>query len=234
MTACIAEAQSCIDLSVVRREKSNEKSQNPDNYAILKGIYLIALLRIKEVFVSSCSHCLGDNCFPCFSSILLETSNFLLFLLLMFILMSDYNSSVAAILLKLEKRIAEVPIESKDLGFTKSGPYIYELLADLNITHDTASKLTDIIEQAALLLEEDKQLREKGTVSRLESIGDILKIIFRDKLNAHANSYRVSLLFCKMVKEFYDLCLIVEVIVVFLSTVTFEIYFMKNFPYGCS
>ncbi|KAF2323322.1 hypothetical protein GH714_034614 [Hevea brasiliensis] len=93
---------------------------------------------------------------------------------------------------KLEKRIAEVPIESKELGFTKPGPYIYELLADLNINHETATKLTDIIEEAALLLEEDKQHRAKGTVCRLESIGDILKIIFKEKNNAHANFYRVS------------------------------------------
>ncbi|WCJ40717.1 hypothetical protein M5689_021626 [Euphorbia peplus] len=132
LTACISEANSCIDLSIVRTGKSNDKSQNPDNYAILK-----------------------------------------------------------AILLKLEKRIAEVPIESKDLGFTKPGPYIYELLADLNITYETAPKLIEIVEQAALLLEEDKQMTDKGTLSRLEIIGDILNIIFRDKRNAHANSYRV-------------------------------------------
>lgn len=110
-----------------------------------------------------------------------------------------------AILLKLEKRIAEVPIGSKELGFTKPGPYIYELLADLNITHETASKLTGIIEEAALLLEEDKQRRANGTVCRLESIGNILKIIFREKDNAHANFYRVSLLFSKLFKEFNDL-----------------------------
>ncbi|OAY36775.1 regulator of telomere elongation helicase 1 homolog isoform X10 [Manihot esculenta] len=132
LTACISEAKSCIDLSVARREESNDKSGNPDNFAILK-----------------------------------------------------------AILLKLEKRIAEVPIGSKELGFTKPGPYIYELLADLNITHETASKLTGIIEEAALLLEEDKQRRANGTVCRLESIGNILKIIFREKDNAHANFYRV-------------------------------------------
>ncbi|KAF2323328.1 hypothetical protein GH714_034640 [Hevea brasiliensis] len=132
LTACISEAKSCIDLSVARREEFNDKSRNPDNFAILK-----------------------------------------------------------AILLKLEKRIAEVPIESKELGFTKPGPYIYELLADLNINNETATKLTDIIEEAALLLEEDKQHRAKGTVCRLESIGDILKIIFREKNNAHANFYRV-------------------------------------------
>ncbi|KAJ9179137.1 hypothetical protein P3X46_010956 [Hevea brasiliensis] len=132
LTACISEAKSCIDLSVARREESNDKSRNPDNFAILK-----------------------------------------------------------AILLKLEKRIAEVPIESKELGFTKPGPYIYELLADLNINHETATKLTDIIEEAALLLEEDKQHRAKGTVCRLESIGDILKIIFKEKNNGHANFYRV-------------------------------------------
>ncbi|XP_002528200.3 regulator of telomere elongation helicase 1 homolog isoform X1 [Ricinus communis] len=132
LTACISEAKSCIELSVARREDSNDKSRNPDNFAILK-----------------------------------------------------------AILLKLEKRIAEVPIESKDLGFTRPGPYIYELLADLHITHETATKLTDIIEEAALLLEEDKQNTAKGTVCRLESMGDIFKIIFREKSNAHANFYRV-------------------------------------------
>ena len=58
--------------------------------------------------------------------------------------------------MKLEKQIAEVPIESKELGFTRPGPYIYELLADLNITHKTATMLIDIIEEAALLLEEGK------------------------------------------------------------------------------
>lgn len=101
---------------------------------------------------------------------------------------------LAALLLKLEKCIAEVPIDSKELGFTRPGPYIYELLADLNITPDTVSDLNAIIEDAALLLEEDKLQQGKNTGCRLESIGDILKIIFRDndKKNAHAECYRVS------------------------------------------
>lgn len=60
----------------------------------------------------------------------------------------------AALLLKLEKRIAEVPIESKELGFTKAGPYIYELLSELNITQKTANMLIEIIEKACELLEE--------------------------------------------------------------------------------
>ncbi|KAM7511201.1 hypothetical protein LguiB_010076 [Lonicera macranthoides] len=47
-----------------------------------------------------------------------------------------------------------LPIESKELGFTKPEPYIYELLADLNTTKKTATMLIDIIEEAALLLEE--------------------------------------------------------------------------------
>ncbi|WRX27695.1 ATP-dependent helicase [Theobroma cacao] len=132
LTACISEAKNCVDLAVARREESNDKSRNPDNFAILR-----------------------------------------------------------ALLLKLQKRIAEVPIESKELGFTKPGPYIYELLADLNITHDTASKLIDIIEEAAVLLEEDKQQDTKGSGCRLESIGNILKSIFRDKGNNHADYYRV-------------------------------------------
>lgn len=37
LTACISEAQSCIDLSIERRDKSNDKSRNPDDFAILKG-----------------------------------------------------------------------------------------------------------------------------------------------------------------------------------------------------
>ncbi|GLT52921.1 hypothetical protein SLA2020_262300 [Shorea laevis] len=132
LNACISEAKNCIDLSTARMEEANDKSRNPDSFAILK-----------------------------------------------------------ALLLKLEKRIAEVPIQTKELGFTRPGPYIYELLADLNITHETASKLINIIDDAAVLLEEDNQHKATRTVCRLESISDILNIIFRDKGNAHANFYRV-------------------------------------------
>jgi regulator of telomere elongation helicase 1 len=81
-----------------------------------------------------------------------------------------------------------VHIESKELGFTKPGPYIFELMADLNITHKTASKLIDIIEEASTLLEE----KSTGTVCRLETIKEILDIIFRDGRTSHAKYYRVS------------------------------------------
>lgn len=50
-----------------------------------------------------------------------------------------------------------MPIESKELGFTRPGPYMYELLADLNVTSKTANMLTGIIEEAVLLLEEGNQ-----------------------------------------------------------------------------
>ncbi|PIN10824.1 Helicase of the DEAD superfamily [Handroanthus impetiginosus] len=111
----------------------------------------------------------------------------------------DNFAILRALLLKLEKRIAEVPIESKELGFTKAGPYIYELLAELNITQKTANMLIDIIERASALLEEDANLSESGgsrkpngsTVCRLESMGDILRLIFRDNSNAHAQYYRL-------------------------------------------
>lgn len=99
---------------------------------------------------------------------------------------------LAALLLKLEKRIAEVPINSKELGFTKPGPYIYELLADLNITKETASKLIGVIEEAAELLRDNKLQKGLDTACRLQSIIDILNIIFRDKGIAHAAYYRVS------------------------------------------
>lgn len=52
LTACISEAKSCIDLSVARREESNDKSGNPDNFAILKGMYSIVILRVCHSFVS--------------------------------------------------------------------------------------------------------------------------------------------------------------------------------------
>lgn len=37
LTACISEAKNCIDLSSKRREDSTDKSQNPDDFAILRG-----------------------------------------------------------------------------------------------------------------------------------------------------------------------------------------------------
>ncbi|KAL6568135.1 Regulator of telomere elongation helicase 1 [Orobanche hederae] len=137
LTACISEAQKCIDLSVTRRELSCDKSCNPDNFAILR-----------------------------------------------------------ALLLKLEKRISEVPIVSKESGFTKSGPYIYELLSELNITQKTANMLIDIVEKACTLLEEDGSEsggshKTSGTICRLESMGEIFRLIFRDNSNAHAQYYRV-------------------------------------------
>ncbi|GER44162.1 regulator of telomere elongation helicase [Striga asiatica] len=110
----------------------------------------------------------------------------------------DNFAILRALLLKLEKRIAEVPLESKELGFTKPGPYIYELLSELNITQTTANMLTDIIEKACVLLEEDVNVSESGgshktsgTICRLENMGDILRLIFRDDSNAHAQYYRV-------------------------------------------
>ncbi|XP_060205661.1 regulator of telomere elongation helicase 1 homolog isoform X2 [Lycium barbarum] len=110
----------------------------------------------------------------------------------------DNFAILRALLLKLEKKIAEVPINSKELGFTKPGPYIYEFLADLNITQKTANMLIDIIEEATVLLEEDanttedgKTNKSKSTVCRLESMGDILQQIFRDDGNPHAQYYRV-------------------------------------------
>ncbi|XP_028756068.1 regulator of telomere elongation helicase 1 homolog isoform X1 [Neltuma alba] len=132
LTACISEAQSCVDLCIDRRDKLNDKSRNPDDFAILK-----------------------------------------------------------ALLLKLEKRIADVPIESKELGYTKPGPYIYEFFSDLNITHKTASKLKRTIEDAGVLLEEDTQQKASSTNFRLDSISDIIDIVFRDEGNAHAKYYRV-------------------------------------------
>ncbi|XP_023730407.1 regulator of telomere elongation helicase 1 homolog [Lactuca sativa] len=108
----------------------------------------------------------------------------------------DNFAILRALLLKLEKRISEVQIDSKELGFTKPGPYIYELFGELNITHKTATKLIDTIEDATVLLEEDAKTSDpqktKGTVNRLESISDILKIIFKsDGNDAHAKYYRV-------------------------------------------
>ncbi|XP_021848098.1 regulator of telomere elongation helicase 1 homolog isoform X2 [Spinacia oleracea] len=107
----------------------------------------------------------------------------------------DNFAILRALLLKLEKRIAEVPIDSKELGFTRPGPYIYELLADLNVTSKTASMLTGNIEEAVLLLEEDANVIESkeshGNSCRLETMGDILKTIFRDGGTSHAKYYRL-------------------------------------------
>ncbi|KAG0459532.1 hypothetical protein HPP92_022660 [Vanilla planifolia] len=104
-------------------------------------------------------------------------------------------SILRGLLLKLEKHISEIPIESKEVGFTRPGHYIFEFLADLNITYETSSMLIDTIENAALVLEEgassqvDQQIHS-NQACKLSSIRNILKIIFRDGGRSHATFYR--------------------------------------------
>lgn len=68
-----------------------------------------------------------------------------------------FRFGAAALLLELEKRINEVPIQS-ETGFTRPGPYIYEFLAEMKITYETVSMLIDTIDQATGLLEDGKSL----------------------------------------------------------------------------
>ncbi|CAL4955580.1 unnamed protein product [Urochloa decumbens] len=101
-----------------------------------------------------------------------------------------------ALLMALEKKIGELVIESKELGYTKAGSYIYDFLSELNITSDTSKKLIETIDCASLLLEEGNSaetgsgVQAKAPVSRLESIRDILDIIFRGGGQNHAKYYR--------------------------------------------
>ncbi|KAF3320976.1 regulator of telomere elongation helicase 1 [Carex littledalei] len=108
----------------------------------------------------------------------------------------DNYAILKALLTKLEKKVGEVVIQSKEQGFTRPGSYIYEFLSDLNITFETANMLMDTIENAAQLLEEGNnaasgaETKPKGTVCRLETIRDVLNIIFRDGGKSHSLFYR--------------------------------------------
>ena len=51
LTACISEAKNCIDLSITRREESNDKSRNPDNFAILKGKHDLCYSSNCQMFI---------------------------------------------------------------------------------------------------------------------------------------------------------------------------------------
>lgn len=103
--------------------------------------------------------------------------------------------SLAGLLLKLQELISKVPIPKRDEGFTKPGPYIYEMLKSLNITHGTAPKLIGTVEEAAVLLSEEKQRTATNAGSKLEIIVDMLKLIFRENGSNHADVYRVSFAF---------------------------------------
>lgn len=85
-----------------------------------------------------------------------------------------------------------MPIPKRDEGFTKPGPYIYEMLKSLNITHETAPKLIGTVEEAAVFREEEKQRTATNAGSKLEIIADMLKLIFRENGSKHADVYRVS------------------------------------------
>ncbi|EEC70994.1 hypothetical protein OsI_02661 [Oryza sativa Indica Group] len=108
-----------------------------------------------------------------------------------------------ALLMALEKKISEVVIDSKELGHTKPGNYIYEFLSELNITSETSKKLIDTIDGASLLLEEGNSaetgpgMKAKATVCRLETIRDILDIIFRGGGQSHAKYYRFHVNECQ-------------------------------------
>ncbi|XP_073396887.1 regulator of telomere elongation helicase 1 homolog isoform X3 [Physcomitrium patens] len=113
----------------------------------------------------------------------------------------DNFAVLKALLLELEKRINEVPIES-ELGFTRPGPYIYEFLAEIKITYETVSMLIDTIDQATALLEDEANERTvgakskaggTGTMYRLSTFRDALRIIFRDNNVSHAGSYKVHI-----------------------------------------
>ncbi|KAL5229048.1 hypothetical protein ABZP36_017313 [Zizania latifolia] len=108
-----------------------------------------------------------------------------------------------ALLMALEKKIGELVIDSKELGYTKPGSYIYEFLSELNITSETSKKLIDTIDSASLLLEEGNsaetgpKMKAKATVCRLETIRDILDIIFRGGGQNHAKYYRFHVNECQ-------------------------------------
>lgn len=112
----------------------------------------------------------------------------------------DNFAILKALLLKLEKRINEVPFQSEESGFTRPGPYIFEFFADLNITIETANMLIDTIDHAVNLLEDESNLssatmqpKAKGATCRLQSLRDALKIIFRGGDSSYAASYRVHI-----------------------------------------
>ncbi|XP_056847234.1 regulator of telomere elongation helicase 1 homolog isoform X2 [Raphanus sativus] len=102
----------------------------------------------------------------------------------------EHFAILKGLVLKLQELISKVPIPRRDEGFTKPGPYIYEMLKSLNITHETAPNLISTLEEATVLL--DEKLR-KGTNagSKLEIIVDMLKLIFRENGSSHADVYRV-------------------------------------------
>ncbi|VAH61433.1 unnamed protein product [Triticum turgidum subsp. durum] len=106
-----------------------------------------------------------------------------------------------ALLMALEKKIGELVIDSKELGYTKPGSYIYEFLSELNITSETSKKLIETIDSASLLLEEGNSgetkagVKAKSTVSRLETIRDMLDIIFKGGGQNHAKYYSTQI-FC--------------------------------------
>ncbi|XP_068652271.1 regulator of telomere elongation helicase 1 homolog [Aristolochia californica] len=89
-----------------------------------------------------------------------------------------------AFLVGLDKRIMMVPIESKELGFTRPGAYIYELFADISAK---VQKVNIAIDEAMLLLED----AARSTVCRLEGMKNILDIVFREDDKSHAKYYKV-------------------------------------------
>ncbi|CAM6128768.1 unnamed protein product [Calypogeia fissa] len=109
----------------------------------------------------------------------------------------DNFAVLKALLLELEKKIYEIPIDSGELGFTRSGAYIYEFLAAMKITWETATVLIDTIDQATTLLEDEAATglggpgKSSGANYRLLSLSNALKLIFRGSETSHASYYKM-------------------------------------------
>lgn len=95
--------------------------------------------------------------------------------ILAFLSLQFHYDFPTALLSKLEEKIAEVPIESKDLGFTKEGPYIYQLLSELNITQQTANMLIGTIEKACELLEEGTSMGQPPLTAKIFLLSSIFE-----------------------------------------------------------
>ncbi|XP_024539869.1 regulator of telomere elongation helicase 1 homolog [Selaginella moellendorffii] len=107
---------------------------------------------------------------------------------------SENFALLKALLLELSKKIDDISFDSEELGFTRPGSYIYDFLSELKITWETSTMLTDTIDSAISLLQEDSSApsgKPKTSTCKLELLRDAFRTIFRGKDSTHATCYRV-------------------------------------------
>ncbi|XXQ39088.1 Helicase ATP-binding domain-containing protein [Plasmodiophora brassicae] len=102
--------------------------------------------------------------------------------------LASYSIGLKQCLMDLEKLIANIPITDRTLGFTREGPYIFDILGKVGILEGDHERLHQLLDNLILVCRE-----RKDPDCGLRQLRDALSIAFRAGRASSAKQYRVHI-----------------------------------------